>query len=57
MRDTIRETISGTDIPPGVRLKAALSVLHSVAAMDGVAEKWRIDEYPFSAIYGWGNVK
>ncbi len=45
---TIRETMSGTNIPPGVRLKAALSVLQSVAAMDNAAETWRTDDSPFS---------
>jgi hypothetical protein len=51
---TIREILGGTDIPPGVRLKAALSVLQSVAAMDestgeaAALEKWRIDSSPLS---------
>jgi hypothetical protein len=44
---TIRETMSGTDIPPGVRLKAALCVLQSGAAMDestGDAERLQFVE-------------
>jgi len=49
---TIRETMSGTDIPPGSRLKAALSVLQSVGAMGestgDAAEKWRNDDSPVS---------
>jgi hypothetical protein len=44
------------DIPPGVRLKAALSVLQSVASMDestddaATLENWRTDVYPYSGV-------
>jgi hypothetical protein len=51
---TIHEILGGTDIPPAVRLKAALSVLQSVGAMDestgdaALVEKWRNDSNGWS---------
>jgi transposase len=51
---TIREILGGTDIPPGVRLKAALSVLQSIGAMDestvdaALLEKWRTESNAWS---------
>ena len=56
---TVSEIIGGTDIPPGVRLKAALSVLQCAAARDelegeaAALDKWRTDSNPFNALL-WG---
>jgi len=56
---TIREVLGGTDIPPGVRLKAALSVVQLAATRDelegeaAALDKWRTDSNPFNALL-WG---
>jgi hypothetical protein len=47
---TIRETMSGTDIPPAVRLKAALSIVQFAARDDSAGEAaalqtWRRHEF------------
>jgi transposase-like protein len=53
----VRETMTSTEISPAVRLKAALSVLQSVGAMEeskgdaALIEKWRQDTDPLLSAF------